>query len=234
MQADVELAVRPFGNLYLVGSGGIYSREKIPEIHRAYAMYNYTWRKNVFSLRYGKFYPNYGIMTPDHTRKIRAYHLIGRGQETLNVEGSVVGKYGEIFFTSILSDFNLKENYGLFLNQDKSGYAAKWALYAGEWAKFGYSYMVIETIRTKRISQGPFIEAGYAGWYLLAQQDYHENLDVYLYELGYEVFKGFQVYQAYEGDDKRIYGVKWYPIPHVELLAEKRDKTILGMFHYYF
>lgn len=232
MQADLEIGVEPVNNLYFVGAAGVYGEDKETEILKAYGMYKIISSKNSAIIgRYGKFYPNYGLMIPDHTKNIRAYHYVSRETLPVNAEVSLIGKWGEISYTNMLGKTDKNESYGLSYGLDNLyGEAAKAALYITKYAQLGYSYMDANN----RFSHGPFLAGGYKRFYLLGQIDYQKDFEHHFIESGLEVFKGCSVFGTYQNEDRYSYGLKWYPYRHLEILTEFSENQITSMMHYYF
>jgi hypothetical protein len=242
MAMNMSLAIEPMKGLTGVISGGLYSREKKTEFHQAYLIYSHKLnKKTTVNTRAGKFMPNYGIMTPDHTRAIRRYHLIRRDQETLNVEGSVIGRFGSIFVTGILGETDLGEDYGLSYKKSfraKQGYSAKTSLFLGKDTTLSYSLMALtmgmEEKQSHAISMTTAITSNS---YYMGQVDYQESQDVTSHEIGYEILKGLLVYVGLDQTsevDTELAGIRWFPYPHFEFQTEWKDDSFLGQLHYYF
>lgn len=232
MQADLELGIEPIDNLYLIGSGGIYGRDRTSEISKAYAMYKLTDDDNALIARYGKFFPNYGLMIPDHTRNIRLLHNVSRTKLPINAELTLVTKWGELSYTNMLGLTDPNRSEGLSFDIESNfGEAARAALYLTKYAQIGYSYMDAEN----RFSHGPFFAGGYKIFYLLGQIEYQDELEARFLESGLEIFKGCNIFGIYENNDNYHYGFKWYPYRHFEILTEYyKDNKIVSMVHYYF
>lgn len=237
MQSDLEIGIEPVEGLFLMGSAGYYSRDKNLESHRAYLMYRYKFGKNALSVRAGKFMPNYGLMISDHTMQIRRYHLIPERRETLNGEIHLVTKHGEVSVTGILGDTDPEKDIGLSHDdsfESRQGLSVRIAWNFVHKLQFGYSYMNLQRGTDYIQSYGPFLMFGMWDFYALMQRDIQENGNHEYLKTGYEIVKGLHVYGTFQNDVENIYGVKWFPVSHVELLAEMRENYMLGMIHLYF
>lgn len=239
MLMDTTISLKLLKGLSLVASLGVYSRDKNIESHQAYLIYSRKLdKKTTVNIRAGKFMPNYGIMIADHTRLIRRHHLIKRGQETLNIEGSIIGKHGELFVNSIMGETDLDENYGLSYKKSfkaKQGFSAKTSLFLAKTLKLSYSMMYILSGLDEKQSHAISLSASpVKDLYILSEIDYQKNQDNQSHELGYELLKGLVLYSGLEGEKDYLYGFRWFPYNYIEFQIEQRDESFLSQLHYYF
>lgn len=243
MAMNMTLDIQPIKGIHAVAQIGLYGRDKRTESHQAYLMGSYKLtKKETLNLRVGKFMPNYGIMTPDHTRAIRRFHLISRDNETLNAEGSIISRLGSIFITGIFGETDLKENYGLSYKEAfkaKQGYSARAEAYLSKSAKLAYSVMEIQEGLDEKHSHAIDLTAGLGGSaYYWGEWDYNRNAVYQSHEFGLEAVSGLLLYAGLDRlpDDKNevLGGIRWFPYPHFELQAEWKDSDFLGQLHYYF
>lgn len=239
MVMNLSLGLSPIDGLTFVGQIGAYTRNKRIESHQAYALLTRKLTKSVIvNIRGGKFYPNYGIMTPDHTREIRRAHFIKRDNETLNTEASFISKYFSVFSTWIIGETDNSVDYGLSYKRDfeaLTGYSNKIEFYPLKSIRLGYSQMgVIEGIEQKK-SQAIHLETGLTKHaYYLGQYDWYFDKQVLMNELGVYAYRGVLLYAVHEGGENLKGGLRFFPYPHLELQAEWRHLEFISQLHYYF
>jgi hypothetical protein len=251
MQADIEAAFRVAEKWYIDGSFGYAENPRNQEIsdsflsRRHYVLYRPT---NEFSIRAGRFFPNFGINTPNHSSLIR--NLLGvnspqRQTESYNFEGSYLGEVYNVYLTAILGRpdrINLKREKGASVVVSRA---------INEQAKVGVSYMHAVNETSRRDIFGPFAMIGFTEkLYLLSELDF-QNKDVGGFgfvttnRLGYEIFKGFHVignqeygrlsFDAPKGVNS-VYGLGlwWWPRPHFEFSFEYQTRLNSSLFSTYY
>jgi hypothetical protein len=110
MQAELEAAVRvgrftvdsTFGRVYTYDTANDYWGS-----HRYFAMLNAT---DELTVRVGRFYPEYGLMVPDHYVATRRYLGFDEGQERNNAEVAYNGEKWSAFLTESQSPGEIAES----------------------------------------------------------------------------------------------------------------------------
>ena len=251
MQTDGEIALLLSDQIAAVGSAGVYGEERKFASRRHYLLLT---PKPSFTLRFGKFFPAFGIMVPDHTAITRKTLGFEQGFESYNLEASITGKGGEFFITAVLG------KDGELQSQSEKGLTLRGAIYAGKSSQVGMSFLYLTGKDQARFAFGPY---ALIGWdeklysltefdlqYILTE-DYVETYrksQVGLNQVGYELFKGFHLLAnlEYYSDVTTSNGVgigaQWFPRPHFEFLWTYTRRTVnfqssdttLAMFHYHF
>jgi hypothetical protein len=251
MQADLEAAFQFASKWYVDGTLGYSSNPKgqgfsdfaISRQH--YLMYRPT---EEISIRAGRFYPMYGINTPNHSILIRSaldVHSPEGQSEAYNLEASYIGENYNFYLTGI---FGRPDKIAL---QREKGVSAVASRTLNTHAKVGVSYLYGANELSHRSLMGPFAMIGFTEkLYLLAEFDF-QNRDslgwgfVTTNRLGYEIFKGFHIiadqeYGRVDFDDIKTLneryglGVWWWPRPHFEFSLEYQTRLNNAVFSTYY
>lgn len=209
MQADLELSYSILKSLTLVGSMGVYGinldEPEDPEIEnrRYYALYSYSDKVKV---RYGRFFPNFGLMIEDHTDPIRSVAGFKEGKESKNTE---IGYYGKLF-SLIYSDVNTNSIESIF----------KLEVYLGQYASSSLSLLRGDIDKMSMAFKLGCKEKYYLMTEGLFTED--ESEDVYFLRTGYEIRTGILPYFKFSKyqTSQYSYGVQWLPIAHLDLQLE--------------
>jgi len=251
MQTDGELAILLSDQIALVGSAGVYGEEREFQSRRHYLLLT---PNPAFTLRFGKFFPAYGIMGPDHTAITRKTLGFEQGFESYNLEASLTGKKGEVFITAVLGrDEELA-------SQSEKGLILRGAAYVGKASQVGMSFLYLMGKEQARFAFGPY---ALIGWdeklYSLTEFDLqyiltgdyvetYRKSQVGLNQVGYQLFRGFHLlanleYYSDEATSNGFgIGAQWFPRPHFEFLWTltrrttdfQNSDTTVAMFHYHF
>jgi len=234
MQADAELALHLSDQITFDADAGFYGEQRQFQSRRHYIL---LIPKPNITLRFGRFFPAYGIMIPDHTAIARRILGWDQNYESYNLETSFTWKYGELFLTGILGRGGEEQ-----LTSEK-GVSGRASIYLGKSSQIGVSGLLVRG-ETLRYSFGPF---SLIGWtekiYSLTQLDFQflDTGDIFqgyrkstigFNELGIELFKGFDFITQYEYySDKETsngigVGFQWFPRPHFEILGTYTRRTV--------
>lgn len=246
MQKDVEIAFK-LGNFVLDYSIGKYYLGESFESRRHYVGYNADW----FSLRLGKFTPNYGINNPDHTLANRSFLGLGQGLETYNAEAEIFNNIGQVTLTAILGGDSLSgqvDNTFKLYADEKQGAALRVATFPHKTVTLGASYMYTHVDDSQHTyTSGVFGLIAPTDW-LYAMIDYNlqeklvvgATLTSLWARLGVEAYKGLHLFYDFNAIDvfqSNGLGIIMYPRPHWEFLLKcsyLEDLTSLVlMSHYY-
>lgn len=221
---------------------------------RHYLLYQAT---DEVAVRVGRFYPQFGILSPDHNRLSRRRMGFDHGQETLNFETSYLTHEWEAFLTIVANQYrqNLREQRsGLVGSAAKlwsthklglSGYrltdADEWRTALSLWGTLGLSERLFLRSELNIISLKPKSDQSSTQSWLTSQV------------LGYEVYKGIIPYLVGEWEQSEIgttthitqvagLGLQWFPRPHIEAKLEyqkRRERQQPAdwaylLLHYYF
>lgn len=264
MQADLAMALRStqwtvLGTLGLQG-GPESLKDKNQAISRIhYLMYQPT---ETFSLRTGRFLPQFGINEPNHTIVTRQGIGFNQGAESYNLEGAYLGERADFFVTGIFGrpgDRDSKQEKGLAVSTSANFL---------EKIKVGISALRAQNDIRSRWLAGPWGIIGLAKEFFLLTEWDHQWADpaasgaastkgfVSYNRLAFEPAQGLQVYGAHQisylntksvasRTDSFGPGVDFFPRPHLEIrgefLRERRMAkgnlyydTAWLMLHYYF
>jgi hypothetical protein len=237
MQADGELAWKPTEQITVAGSLGLYEHEV--ESQRHYVMYAPT---ETLSMRVGRFFPAFGIHTPDHAIATKRWLGWNEGKETNNVEVAWLGDAGEVIVTAAFAAG--EEDDGVSPSGDP-GLAARGAWYVGDTMQVGLSYFGGQSALFDRQVAGVFLSAGFAErYFLMTEMDFQtetrtdsdkslpatRGTRLRYSRLGWEADQGLLLSLTEEelasdrDSPERDYtafgaGVQWFPRPHWELWA---------------
>jgi hypothetical protein len=249
MQGDLEAALH-FGPLTFDGMLGYQNPESASSFgdhllsRRHYVAYRPT---DEWSLRFGRFFPNYGINTPDHvipTRQDLGWDY-ARAFESYNLEAAYIGETWNVFLTA---------NFGRFDQPDlqrETGEGATVSASLADHHKVGASYFFLDGPQTKRQLMGPWAVLGFTSrFYLLSELDFQRQEAksdgsaqwgaVNYQKLAYEVTQGALVYvtQDYSrlsfADPLSLrnsfgLGVQVFPRPHFELNLQWQKLKIAAL-----
>jgi hypothetical protein len=246
MQADLELALRVAKKWYvdaIIGYSSNPRGEGLSDFaisRQHYFMYRPT---DEFSLRAGRFYPQCGINTPNHSILIRSQldvHSPEGQSESYNLEGSYVGEKYNLYLTAIFGrpdQINLKREKGLSAVASRA---------INDHAKVGMSYLYGVNELSSRNLVGPFAMVGFTEkLYLLSEFDFQNRENdgwgfVTTNRLGYELFKGFHLIGDQEYGKSSFsqsalnlrygLGVWWWPRPHFEFSLEYQSRLNTAQF----
>lgn len=192
-----------------------------------------------FSLRGGRFFPAYGINTPDHvipTREDIGWDYASN-QESYNLEGAWIGSKWNVIATV---DFGRPDSPDL---HHETGGALTGSVALADHHKVGLSYFHGDAQTTTRNLVGPWAILGFTPhFYLLTEVDFQQKANksgggdpqwgaVNYQKLGYEVLQGLHFYatQDYSRLDFKDastirnsfgLGTQFFPRPHFELNFE--------------
>ena len=214
MQTEAEVALSPIKGLTFVGSVGKYNEGNKYEFRRNFVLLDIGEH---FHFRLGKYFSSYGLFVPDHT----SYTHPGQGNESYNLETSVLGVVGEFTLGAIGGrdrSVQLTDKDGYKINDEANGYNIKGSLFLFSNNVIGYSYLSFNDDR-----HGPYAILSMGDTYLLTQFDFLEDGQQAFNELGYEVGRGITSSVGYQwrirkgvAVDKFQAKVTWFPRPHFE------------------
>lgn len=253
MQAELELGYKVVEKLEAVAAFGAFSGEG--EMRRAFLKYMVD---DHWGLRVGKFYPSFGVQSPDHSLLSRKLLGFDERQENLNAELSYAGESFQAVAGVMLGG---KGEGG---QVSEKGFNLKAALLTMKTWAFGLSYLHGAGAVWNRDAVGPYALIGISPKaYLLSEVYYqsksavesddpstpdHKEL-ISTTRLGYDLWKGFQLFEIFESADgikgdytprQRAYGagIQWIPRPHLEFYGKfvkrldeafSRDEGYQGM-----
>lgn len=221
---------------------------------RHYLMYQAT---ELTQLRIGRFFPQFGILSPDHNRLSRKSLGFDYGQETLNLEYSRLGAHTEIFLTGVLEQYRNNEH------SERKGFVASAAVLFDSY-KVGVSgYHLTDSIEEKTASSAWGALGFRENLFLLSEFNHIRiqpkadlaSTDSYITTqvLGYELFKGLISYGVFEWEEVKTSngsrvssvtggGLQWFPRPHLEFKLEYQNRKTpqlpadwaFLMLHYFF
>ena len=219
MQLEAEIGVT-YAGVTGVLAGGLYGSDRRFSSRSGFVKYVVDG----FSIRYGRFMPNYGIRLADHSRPIIRRAGLDQGQESLNAELHYVSKYGEATITRILGTPDL-EYMGYVDKYDRNEWVFKTAAYIGDHVQVGMS-------KATSKAMGIHLLAGYHWIYTKLQYDWHDEPVGYM-ELGGVLTKGLHL--VYYGDlvgesFEPAVGFKAFPITHLDVVGRfgRDSMSIVG------
>ena len=186
------------------------------------------------SFRAGRFYPDYGILTPDHVIPIKRDLGWDEGQESYNLEAAWLGEKVNLFATVVLGRPDQPS-----LNRE-TGFALSPSVVLGDNYKVGISYFNGNGPTTNRNVAGPWAILGFTHrFFLLSEFDFQEQASksgsfttqhgaVDYQRLDYEVIQGFHVYLTQDFSQLNFHdfqtlhnsfgvGTQIFPRPHFEV-----------------
>lgn len=231
MQREVEVAVNYDRRLYLVASAGLYGEKpKGSEMRRAYLMVNAF---DNFTLKAGRFFPAFGIMSEEHYKLYRGRHF-NQGRETYNAELAYRNQWMEIIAAKV---FGHPDDFHAGMLKGKEGFSGRLSILPTKTLNFGLSYYGLvdpsglwEHDGAAHLQWAPMKELWFEGQASLK--------DAYL-RIGIGPAKGFMirptieyVYDALEPAKPEI-NFQWLPRPHFEFQMTVASKSLLILSHYY-
>jgi len=240
MHSTYELAVSPSHNLWVAATAGKYAPTGEVELRRHYILLNA--HENV-SVRWGRFFPAYGIMSPDHTLATRSGIGWRQDAETYNAEISVHGSIGELFVTTLFGgeeEVRLSKKRGYRIKGDETGTTIRGALFLGDTLQAGGSYWFGSTMEQDWLVAGAFAQwAPIPSLYGSIELDRRTvmsdpkrpHVDVSWTEVGYEVWRGVHLKASHEyyGGQRWRATLQLFPVTHVEILLRSEyapSKTV--------
>ncbi|MGZ3695067.1 MAG: hypothetical protein ACXWQO_13015, partial [Bdellovibrionota bacterium] len=215
-----------------------------------------------FSLRAGRFYPQYGLYDPNHSIVTRAGLGFDDDQESYNLEAAYLGTNADLFVTGIFGRPDVRS-----LVREK-GVAVSSSVNIAEKNKIGVNVLRAGSTASSRWLTGLWgIVAISKKVFLLSEEDLQwtkaktlgsaSTTGAVAYQrLGYEPIQGFQVYGSHQlsylnfrslNSRQHAFGpgIDFFPRPHIELRAEYLREMIMAagpkyfdyawlMLHYYF
>jgi hypothetical protein len=201
-------------------------------------------------VRFGRFYPQFGIYTPDHTLSIKRALGWDEGQESYNLETAYLGERFNLYITG---DFGRIDNPSLHTEQ---GLAIQPSLAVDDTDKLGVSYFYGNAQTTTRNVVGPFGIFGFTHhFFLLSELDFQGLAQkdnsapttwglVDYQRLDYELVQGFHVFLTQDlsrlnfSDSNTLtnawgVGVQFFPRPHFEILATYQKLENVAIAHQY-
>lgn len=241
MQTETEIAVKPIKGLTVVATAGKYNEGDKYEYRRNYLLLDLDEH---WHFRAGRFFPDFGILQPDHTRFIHS----GQGGEQYVAEVGYLNTFGSLSLSRLFGSSRsvlLTDSEGYKLDNDKGeGYAVKVSGNLFRTNNLGFSYW-----NYTEVKYGPFAILSYGPFYLLYQYDFRrrnlsDDYDVSFQEVGWEFYRGIHLLGGYEssGDARRYRStLKFLPRPHFEFLTYWERQTYPDSFidnyvlmaHYY-
>jgi hypothetical protein len=223
MQGDLEAGVVK-DKWAVVASAGLKPAEKGKEfgelISRShYALYRLS---DELTLRGGRFFPVYGIRTPDHLlatkQNLRLQQPAG---ETYNFEASYLGEKWNLVLTGIFGRPDHEHS------RSETGVAAQGSIAWRDSLKAGWSFLHADGPSGMRNVTGPFGILGFTPkFFLLAEWDWQSDRSgvtgFAYHRLDYELLQGLHGYLTYEmagntESDAYGLGVQFFPRSHFEL-----------------
>jgi len=236
MQNDLETSVQA-EYLYFVAAVGY--KNSVTDVsvldhtisRRHYVNYRPT---DSLSFRAGRFYPSFGINTPDHVIPTKRDLGWDEGQETYNLEAAWLGEVWNLFVTADLGRPDQPS-----LNRE-TGFALNPSVAVADTYKVGLSYFYGNGQTTTRNLEGAWGILGFSPhFFLLTEWDFQQQSSktnlfttesglVNYQRLDYEMIQGLHLYltQAFSDLDFNNsqtltssygLGLQFFPRPHFEL-----------------
>ena len=250
MQLDLEAALF-WGNLSGVASIGRKVRvggDSSVFSHRHFISYLYD---DKIGLRFGRFYPEYGINTPNHRRFVRQFFGFNQYEETYNLEATYNTETFNVFATGIFGRFDIDPSTTdpiLAQERQDSGFALTFNYFLFEKHRLGASIKYGSLDDETRSQAALYGLLGFSKkFYVITEINYRKqdandparSKDSWgdLVQVNFEVFKGFHIYvlqQFYAGntsssaEDQSAFGAgaTFFPRPHWELNVEYQTRMV--------
>ena len=221
MQADLEIALAPIKDLWLVGTVGKYNEDDKYEHRRYYLLLNLSEH---LLFRAGLFHPRMGIQHPDHRLSISPR----QGSETYNAEATYTAKNFALTLAALGNQEHRIRAAGKegFKTDTHPGFGVVGSTFMDTFELGTYHHR-----RTAMVDTGVFASAGWGDVYLLSELRRHQDLPgllstIYYGEMGYGVLPGLDVYvraqgrKAQEESSEYTVGLNWLPRPHWQWVVE--------------
>lgn len=243
MQADLQ-PVLQFGKWVFSAALGIVKQPRDIDNNKFmsrsyYALYQI---RDELSVRLGRFFPAFGLMTPDHIRLTRQGLGFNQGQETQNLEVAYANENFEIIGTAINRRFNQNADV-----REQGGVLTA-ALAVGSKSKVGTSFYKTEQESIKRdiagiwsilhLNEKFYFMNDWAAQSLFQKTSQSKTQNILFFnELGYEWSKGVTPYVIYERsqDVQRIardmtfenlgLGIHLMPYSHFDFKLEYQNRS---------
>ncbi len=257
MENELEAALR-VGQFYLDSNIGLQrGPATTPHLYdvissRHYLGYYFT---DELSIRFGKFLPAFGLNFANHTILSRRPLGFDQGMERMDLEAAYFGEKYDVFLTALLGKADVE---GAAIESlldpsiDERGFSISSSRWIFEKFKVGASFLFANADAYKRYLIGVFEVLKLSEkFYLLGEIDWQSKIakdtgieargPALVHELGYAVFKGFDIYALEQESyldlnsvdsrhDSYGVGLHFFPRPHFELQLEFRKERNLRLF----
>ncbi|MES2767933.1 MAG: hypothetical protein V4596_02205 [Bdellovibrionota bacterium] len=239
MQLDLEAAV-VIKNWVVTTTAGLYKprgkseSESEPISRRHYVMYK---GENNWNVRAGRFYPMFGILTPDHSKIIKKSIGFDQGQETYNLEASYFMDSYEFFLTAITGRAMQQDIYSA------EGYTASISKNFGDRYKVGLHNMGIKDRTIERRTTSLSGSLGITEKLHILSENTRIISEAGISKTStwatnqvasFEVYKGIIPYVGYEFERSvskktlnRYAGITLFPINHFEFKFEFQKREYI-------
>ena len=231
MQRELQAGLNYKRQFFLTVSTGLYGEDpEETEMRKAYVQVNAF---DNWTLKVGKFFPAFGIMSNEHLYIYRSRYF-DEGTETYNAEIMYRGRYLEIVAARIFGRSNDLINLQLI---GKKGFSGRASWLPTKTVNVGLSYyMLIE----------PYAEiektaSAHALWAITKQFFVESQIgfeDAY-FRLGVVPANGFivrptveYIYDSIEPPKVEL-NIQWLPRPHYDFQLTSSKKTWVFLSHYY-
>lgn len=229
MQRELSFAVNYERKFYLVARGGLYGENERTEARQSYIQGLIT---DAISIRIGRFFPAFGLMSNEHSYLYRA-RFFNQGRETYNAEVVYREKDFEIAASKV---FGHPDDFSNGYLEGKEGYTARATYFPSKFSSIGLSYAAFyDQYYNTEIASA--VHGQYAFSSLLWLEAQASATETYA-RLGVEPYKGFTVKPTIEWEyEKRLprseLVMQWLPRPHfdAQITCSKTDWVLL--LHYY-
>jgi hypothetical protein len=250
MQGDIEGAAHFLDHFYADVAIGYQNPPGATDLsdhvisRRFYLNYRPT---DELSFRAGRFYPAFGINTPDHVIPTKRDLGWDEGQETDNIEAAWIGETYNLFATADLGRLDTPSAHR------EQGFALTPSVAVVDHYKIGLSYFYGNGLDTTRNVIGPWGILGFTPRFFLLTELYFQQQSsktgafdsrwgaVNYQRLDYELIQGLHVYATQDYSRLRFSdarslansfgaGLQWFPRPHFEinLQWQKQKAAIIG------
>lgn len=242
MQMDIDAAAVfekwTIAGTYGLGGGPESKTDRFKPLSRRHYV---QFRPNSsYSIRAGRFYPQFGIKDPNHTIATRRGLGFDQAQESYNLEAAYIGESFDVFLTGIFGRPDINEQV------NEKGGALTGSVFLAEKMKIGLSSMILDSPSTSRTVVGVFGILGLTeNLYSLSEVDLQYEITkatqteakgpVSYNQLGYVIMKGLIGYGMHQLSylnlnsvssraDSFGLGMHFYPRPHLDLQLEFRKE----------
>lgn len=221
MQADLEIALAPIKDMWLVGTIGKYDGDNKYQHRRYFVLLDLS---SSLLFRAGLFDPTMGVKSSDH----RLYIHPGQGNETYNAEAKYTAKNFAITLAALGNKEHRIRAAGKegFKTDKRAGLGVTGSTYIDTFELGAYYHS-----RDTALDTGVFAIAAFGDGYLLSELRRHQDLpglrSTLLYgEVGYGILPGVDAYlraqaqKAETGKEAYTIGLNWLPRPHWQWVVE--------------